>query len=266
MPLTLLSEIAGDERALRHLITETQALTSKIHREKALEILAQSKLHHVSTTGHPAVAGAADGIPHGERFPDISSYQPGADLTTIHGAKSIRVGDLLMVKVSEGTGWSDPYGNARWHEMTKLDYPHRGAYHFFHPSESPSEQAAHMLAVLHGNGGQVTDQDILVCDCEVSDGAGAPAVASGTREFGDILRHETPAKLWLYGSGPFLSSNGVQLTPYDAHWLAAYVGDPVPYMCFGRARTVSWQYSDGVNGPSPHVCPGIGPCDMSIIL
>jgi GH25 family lysozyme M1 (1,4-beta-N-acetylmuramidase) len=266
--ITLQAELMGDERALRHLITEEQALTSRVHRELALKKLADVKhTSHVVGPDHPAVSRSrGDGIAHGQRFYDVSSYQPGANLRVAKEARSLLMGHLGCTKLTEGDSYTDSYGLERWREMKTLDYPRRAGYHFIHPSMSPSEQAAHLLAVLHDTRIEVTEQDILVCDCEVSDGERSAVVATCVAEFGSILRRETKAQLWLYGGGPFLRANDVHLAPYDGHWLAAYTDDPEPYMVFGREHTVAWQFTDGVHGPTPHVCPGLGACDLDIIL
>ncbi len=262
---TLQAEIAGDEKAIRHLIGERDALSSTLKRRQALLKLREGRLHALATRGHAAV-GHGPTLSHGDRFPDTSSYQPHVDLQAVRTAGALRCGSLAFSKITEGTSWSDPYGARRWREMAGLGFPHRGGYHFIHPSESGRDQADHFLSALHADGVVIRSSDVLCCDCEVSDGEHASLVATCVREFGQVLAKETPAARWLYGGGPFLYECGVPLDGYEAHWLSAYTGDPAPYMIYGRARTVAWQYSDGVYGPSPRVCPGIGAGDMSIIL
>lgn len=266
--LQLEAEIAGEERAIRHLIGERRAISGKLARLEAHEKLLDGQLHRITTRGHPAVKPRELGevIPHGERFFDVSSYQPHVDLAAAHIAASVRVGLLGVTKLTEGEGWTDAYGTLRLRQMADVGFPHRGAYHFFHPSESAEAQADHFLAAAHEGGVEIRETDVLICDAEVSDGEPGRVVSSAVRAFGQRLRQQTKAKLWLYGGGPFLREFGVTLDGYDAHWLAAYVGDPWSYAVFGRERTVAWQYTDGRYGPVPHVCPGIGPCDMSIIL
>lgn len=256
---TLQAEIAGDEKAIRLLIGEQKALTNKLARERTALELAQAKLH--------ALIGAAAGPgPHGSRFIDISNNQPNVNLAAVRAARSIRATELAFTKLSEGTGFTDGDGPGRLRAMAGHHFPHRGGYHFYHPSESPIVQAEHFLNAAHSHGVVIRETDILACDLEVSDGQPARVVAAGARDFGRFIKQHTPAKLWLYGGGPFLHEFGVQLAPYDAHWLAAYVGDPAPFMVFGRAHTIAWQYTDGVHGPTPRVCPGVGACDLSIVL
>lgn len=261
--LQLHAELVGEERAIRHLVGEQKALTSELARERALEKLTQARLHAATTTrNHPAV-GAGGALPHGDRFPDVSEFQPNVDWGAVRRAASVRVGELAFTKLTEGTSWVDPFGQLRLREMAAQHFAHRGGYHFHHPADSPIEQAHHFL---NGGGAELGPADIACCDSEVSDGQPAPLVAAGVREFAGELRKHTPAKLWLYTGGPFAQEFGITLNGYDAHWLAAYVGNPFPFMVFGRARTIAWQYTDGRLGPVPHVCPGIGAGDLSIIL
>lgn len=263
---TLQAEIMGDERAIRHLIGERAALNSQLKREEAVLKLHEQRLHALSTKNHPAVSKGGPPLPHGHRFPDVSSYQPHVDFRLVHDDKAIGCGDIAFTKLTEGLSWTDPYGNMRLRSMRAFGFPHRGAYHFAHPSENPTDQANHFLAVAFEEHNEITAADVLACDLEVSDGQPGGTVRFFAKEFAATLRKHTPAKLWLYGGGPFLHEYSVPLDGYDAHWLPAYGPTPVPYMIYGRSRTVAWQYTDGHYGPSPHVVEGIGGCDVSIIL
>jgi hypothetical protein len=264
--LQLQAELAGEERAIRHLIGERKALGSQVARLEAQEKLTESRIHALTTRNHPAVAPAGGPLPHGDRFPDDSSFQPHVDYATVRGAGSVRVGVLAFTKISEGLSWTDPYGAHRFREMAAAGFPHRGGYHFFHPSDSPQTQATHFLQAAHADGVVLRPSDILACDAEVTDGQRAAVVAAGVKLFAAELRKHVPCKLWLYSGGPFAEENGLTLVGYDAHWLAAYVGNPAPFMHFGRSRTIAWQYTDGRFGPVPRVCPGIGAGDLSIVL
>lgn len=248
---TLQAEIAGEERAIRHLIGERRALTSKIRRQEAQLKLNQRRLEHGLV------------LAPGTRFPDVSSYQVAVDLSVVRRAGEIRAGELAFTKLTEGEGWTDTYGQGRLKTMASVGFPHRGAYAFLHPSEDPVAQAEHFL---EQGGHELTAADVIAADLEVTDGQPAARVAGCAHGFVQVIAKHSPAKRWLYGGGPFLSENHVTLDGYDAHWLAAYAPSPYPYVIYGRARTISWQYTDGHYGPSPHVCPGIGACDLSIRL
>ena len=180
-------------------------------------------------------------------------------------ASSVRVGAFAVTKLTEGLSWADHFGASRLGTMKALGFEHRGAYHYLHPSEDPAAQAEHFL---QAGGHELGPLDYAICDAEVSDGvpAGAGGVAARVRVFGETIAKHIGAARWLYCGGPFAKEFGLELAPaYEGHWLAAYVNNPAPYEVFG-ARTAAWQYTDGRNGPVPHVCPGIGACDLSIVL
>lgn len=260
-PTTLQAEITTNERAIRHLIGEQKALTSQTARYEAELKLDLAK--HKAVKAPVATGGK---IPSGDRFPDVSSYQPRVDLATVAADESIKVGQLIVMKATEGTGYTDGNVVSRWRAAAGL-FPHRGAYHFLHMNESGAAQAEYFLNELHrasadGNGPKA--QDIVICDAEVSDGESPSTVAQCVAEFGAYLLGHSPAVRWLYTGGPFATENGIKLAPFHGHWLPAYVSDPRPYYVFGTP--IAWQYSDGTHGPTPHVCAGIGPCDMSIVM
>lgn len=255
---TLQADITGEERAIRQLIGEKVALTSHIARASAKLKLDQAKYLKVSEVKVKIPASTPE-FPHGDRFPDVSSYQPHVDLATVVKDDSIKVGKLFVTKATEGLDYVDGYLASRWHGAHEVGFPHRGAYHFLHPEESGAAQAEYMLRAIESDGRTVTDQDILICDAEVSDGCSARAVAQCVAEFGAYLLGHCPAKRWLYTGGPFATEYGLKLAPYDGHWLPAYVSDPKPYYVFGTP--IAWQYSQDA------IVEGISsPCDLSVVL
>ena len=262
-PATCQADIAGDERAIRHLVGERAAENSEIHRIQAREKLLAAKVHGAAK--RPTTAPPTPEFPHGERFPDVSSYQPHVDLSAVAKDSSIAVGKLIVFKATEGLGYTDGFLVSRWNSAKEQKIPHRGAYHFLHMDESGEAQAAYFLEELH-RAGDVTAQDIVIADAEISSGQSPGTVANIVGAFGTTLAKECPAVRWLYAGGPFATENGLVLAPYHGHWLAAYVSDPKPYYVKALGTPVAWQYSDGVNGPTPHTVEGIGPCDLSIIL
>lgn len=256
------SDLTADERAIRHLVGERAAENSEIHRIQAKEKLLAAKLRQGPAV-RPTKAAPTPEFPHGDRFPDVSSYQPSVDLAEVRKDADIKVGSLIVVKATEATGYTDALLVSRWQGAKVAGFPHRGAYHFLHMDESGQAQAEYFLAELDRAGG-ATAQDIVIADAEISSGQSPGTVAQVVDAFGLYLEQHCPAKRWLYTGGPFAKENGIQLAPYDAHWLPAYVGDPTPYYVFGTP--VAWQFTDGENGPTPHIVEGIGACDLSIIL
>lgn len=275
--VTLQSEIDAEERAIRHLIGEHRSLTSATHRLEARMKLERARLGQLELAAlvtppppqHPNIP-VVKPIPHGMRFVDVSAYQPRVNLDDVRHAVELTevskspTSDLFITKATEGLDYVDGYLGSRWHGAYLAGFPHRGAYHFLHPSESGKEQAEHFLEALHASG-NIRAQDIVVCDAEVSDGQSAGTVANCVGEFGTTLAKECPAKRWLYGGGPFAKEFGLVLAPYQAHWLAAYVTDPTPYYAFGKP--LAWQFTGNGLGPAPHSVTGVGTgCDISIVL
>ncbi len=258
---TLQAEITAKARAIRHLIGEQKALADQTARYEAELKLDLERYRAVRA---PVATGGS--IPSGDRFPDVSSYQPRVDLAAVSADSEIKIGQLIVLKATEGTGYTDGNLVSRWRGASGL-FPHRGAYHFLHMNESGAAQAEYFLNELHrasddGNGPKT--QDIVICDAEVSDGESPATVAQCVAEFGAYLLGHCPAVRWLYTGGPFATENGIKLAAFHGHWLPAYIADPRPYFVFGTP--IAWQYSDGIDGPTPHAVEGIGPCDMSIIL
>lgn len=248
------------ERAIRHLVGERAAENRTIHRYQADLKLVEARAHEAK---RPTKAPPTPEFPHGDRFPDISSFQPHMDLAQVGRASDIKVGKLVVFKATEATDYTDGFFVARFTDAKGAKIPHRGAYHFLHMDISGKEQADYFLRECDRAGG-LTAQDIAIADAEITNGQNPSTVANVVGEFGSEVAKHTPAKRWLYTGGPFAKENGLVLAPYDAHWLPAYVSDPRPYYVFGAP--IAWQYTDGSYGPIPHACPGIGTCDMSIIL
>jgi len=83
-------------------------------------------------------------------FSDVSyPYQAGLDLDTY--TRSGR--DRLLVKASEGTGYTNPLFAIWWQRAKTLGLA-RGAYHFARPSQSSgTAEADHFVAAVEGAGG-----------------------------------------------------------------------------------------------------------------
>lgn len=258
--IELQTDIAGEERAIRHLIGEKAAVERGLAYHEAKLKLDEAALRNRIGVKSPTTEVKTATVPHGARFVDLSSYQSHVNLAYLRAADP----QLVVFKASEGTDYVDGYFAARWHDAHAAGFPHRGAYHFLHPNIDGAEQAQFMLNAIRQNSGTITAQDILICDAEVSDGASAATVARCIADFGNTLRGHailsgTAPKLWLYTGGPFAREFGVRLAPYDGHWLPAYVTDPKPYYVFGTP--IAWQYTQ-----TGHASGVTGSCDTSIVL
>lgn len=252
--VVLQKDIGLDERAIRHLIGEDAALNNQLKRMGAKLVLEQARLS--------ALLHRHGGLTPGERFADVSNNEPNIDVAAYgRNLKQLNGAGLLVTKLTEGTSFVDQLGLIRIAAARKAGL-HVGGYMFGHPSMDAHAQVAFFLA--HG-GADLKAGDRAINDLEVSDGAGAAAVRNLAAVFAAEVPKHTPADLFLYGGGPFLSGNGVPIKGYWGHWLPAYVSDPRRYRIYG-ALTRWWQFTDGVHGPTPHSAPGIGACDLSIVL
>ena len=175
-------------------------------------------------------------------------------------------GRLVGFKGTEGTGYTDGFLASRWSGAAAAGIAHRLVYAFGHPGEGGVAQAEYLLQAVTAGGHEIHAQDIVAYDCEVSDGEAPSVVAAAARDFASTIAKHVAAVRWLYGGGPFLQENGVSLDGYAGHWLAAYVPNPDPYEIFGAGKTIAWQYTDGAHGPAPRSAPGVGACDISLIL
>jgi len=116
-------------------------------------------------------AGAVPGI-------DVSHYQAVVDWAAVATGGEI----FAFAKASEGASVSDRYFADNWAGIKAAGLL-RGAYHFFHPSVDPTQQANNFLNCLAAaNGGSpvLAPGDLPVTlDLEVTDGATAANVLAG---------------------------------------------------------------------------------------
>jgi GH25 family lysozyme M1 (1,4-beta-N-acetylmuramidase) len=75
---------------------------------------------------------------------------------------------FVFFKATEGLSFIDPHFAANW-RAAKAAGMHRGAYHYFHPSESAVGQATLFLETVAAQG--LDAGDILVADIEITAGA-----------------------------------------------------------------------------------------------
>lgn len=168
---------------------------------------------------------------------------------------------LVGLKATEGTGFID-----RTH-ATRCENAHKAGvwvihYHFAHPGQSAEAQARAFWAQLHGH---FAVRDLAALDIEVTDGLSSVKIAHFVRAFDAAFRRISGHSLVGYSGESFLSSihsAGARLAGGDRWWIAAY--GPVKAHVPG-VGTWAWQYTDGQQGPAPHICAGIGRCDISTL-
>ncbi len=138
---------------------------------------------------------------------DISGYQ-----SSSWTAKT----DMLFVKATENTGYTNPHFVSQFSAAKKLARVH-GAYHFARPgSSSASAQADHFLAVI---GPYLTANTLLVLDLEVSR-LTQGATNQFAKDFAARLGHRYPShRRVLYMGGGYSATNtGAGLSRHFHSW------------------------------------------------
>jgi len=172
---------------------------------------------------------------------DASSWQSAAQVEHAMAGKQ-----FLIHKASEGTGFKDPAHDARV-ALARSKGWRLGHYHFAHPANSASKEAAWFLRCANPRPG-----DVLALDLEKSEGSWHDRL-SYARAFLSYVRAHTGSSPWIYLNTSWLSAlHAVASTTEWADltrsplWLAYW-----PYS--GKAGTfprVSWpvvtcqQYAD----------------------
>jgi GH25 family lysozyme M1 (1,4-beta-N-acetylmuramidase) len=165
---------------------------------------------------------------------DTSIYQGDFDWKATHV-------DFGYARISDGLGDIDSeFGNS-WTHM-KAAHIRRGAYQFFEPSESASEQAKLMVEKV----GKLGAGDLpAMIDVEVTDGRSPSEMASAIRTWLEAVEAGTGLRPIIYVGSYFWEDN-VRDTNFGKYpiWIAAY-GTACPSLPPGWSNWTFWQYSDG---------------------
>jgi len=134
-----------------------------------------------------------------------------------------------------------------------------GAYHFA-TSEDPHRQVDFFLSVVG-----IDNETLYALDWE-DNPSGGTMTASQAKSFVQYLESKIGAnRCVIYSGNTAKQALGSTKDPFwGAHrlWLAQYSSSPAPQASWDKYWI--WQYSDGVNGPGPHNCPGVsGDCDTN---
>jgi lysozyme len=183
---------------------------------------------------------------------DVSSYQG-----TINWAQVKAAGlSFSIAKASEGTGIADPDFQANWSGM-KANGIVRGAYHFFHSSDSGATQADYFLQQV----GTFAAGDLPpFLDWEVTDSGDSSATAiTEAQNFINEIQARTGLTTIIYTDPGFWTGLG-NTTQFGAYpsWIANW-GVTCPDMPSPWTNWLFWQDADNgtVNGMN---CPGA--CDL----
>ncbi len=185
---------------------------------------------------------------------DVSHFVGDVDWSTVK-----EQGKLFgFAKASEGLHTNDAQFANNWSGMKNAGVL-RGAYHFYHPNESPDDQATHFL----GQMGELQDGDLPpVLDLEVTDGESN--ISAGVLTWLQKVEDATGRRPILYVGGPFSNENltGIEFAKYPL-WLPEYgVSTPRVGDIWKEAGWTFWQYSE--SGDVEGAPGGRGSTDLDV--
>jgi lysozyme len=124
---------------------------------------------------------------------DVSNYQGVFDWAAYKG----KIG-FAYAKATEGETFTDKDFTRNWAQMRDEGLI-RGAYHFAHPNDDVTTEAAHFLAVVKAAG--LLPGDFLVLDLETTNGESVSWVASWAKAFDAHVHAATGAHALAYTDG-----------------------------------------------------------------
>lgn len=165
---------------------------------------------------------------------------------------------MIAIKATEGAHYYNPF-----HQDQCQEAHHAGLtithYHFCRPGQHDigAELRAFRTRYIRG----WRKGDYVALDLELTEGQDAQVYArSFLAEIQRFTGH--PPILYTYQSFREEHLQGLQWKG-NRWWIADYAAEPP--LQFERDGRWAWQFTDGVNGPEPHECAGIGRCDVSIL-
>ena len=183
------------------------------------------------------------------RVVDLSHHNGG--LYDFNAAKTAGIWGVIY-KATEDTGYVDEtYAAAR--QQARAAGILWGAYHFFRPGNVDA-QVAHFLDTAN------PDQDTLL----VLDHEDEGCSLDSAKRFMQEVEARTGQRPAIYSGHLIKEQLGNRKDEYLAEarlWMAQYGSNPEWPPNWDQMWL--WQYTDGVEGPSPHSVPGIGNCDCN---
>lgn len=144
---------------------------------------------------------------------------------------------FVFVKATEGTTFVDPNFHTNWTGLRAAGIV-RGAYHYFRPNVSASDQASFVANTV----GALEANDLpIVCDFEELDGVSSSNAIAAAIEFMNDVTKLTGKQAIVYTFPKFLSSYG-GLVKYPL-WAASY-GHSCPTLPPGFKAWDFWQTAD----------------------
>lgn len=186
---------------------------------------------------------SASAAPAGLSGPDIASYQHpnGApiDWTAVRQSGQ----SWAFVKATEGTGYTNPYFAADWHDSAAAGLYH-GAYHYARPSATAGSATAQAQYFANTVGPQQVPGTLPpILDLEETGGLAPVDLIAWTHEFLNALQADTGRLPMLYTYPSFWQNQmagSSEFTNYPL-WVASYGSATGPTL--GWPNYTFWQYT-----------------------
>jgi lysozyme len=168
---------------------------------------------------------------------DVSDYDPGTQWLT---TKRAGIG-FAFIKATEGTTLANANFAGDW-AGTQANGIYRGAYHFFHPSDDPAQQAQFFLQAM----GALAATDLpALLDWEVTDGVSNATQAQNALTWLQLVERSTKKIPIIYTGPAFWNALGnptafARYPLFIAHYGVACPSIPAPWSSWAF-----WQTGEG---------------------
>ncbi len=195
-------------------------------------------------------------------FADISHHQGVVDLAKYKAAGH----DRIIMKATEGTGFTDPLFNSNWVEAGRLGLK-RTAYHFQRARFNGADEFDHFYAAVQEAGG-LRAGDWLCLDTEDTDTPSRGA--ANAKEFTARAVARGVKEGLVYTGRWYGLPNGIKATIFPTGWRKLWISDYTPGQAdtavelwpgWTRAQVAARQYTDRAT-----VAGVTGRCDYNRVL
>jgi len=188
-------------------------------------------------------------------LPDVSEFQPGADLV---GIKKLN-GGAAILRACYGTSHPDATFAPHRATAARLGYGFTGLYQYLTAAQDPAAQAHKFVQMI----GHLAPHEVPILDLEEGAGNQAGRAAAWFSVVDEALGLATlplSKRSWLYSGEAFAEERGLGPIFASARhtWVAAY-RNTEPTL----GHTL-WQSTNGVVGSHITSWPGAGRCDTNV--
>jgi lysozyme len=171
---------------------------------------------------------------------DVSHFQGKINWGAVAGDPN-RI-QFAYAKATEGATYTDPLFSTNYAGMKQAGIK-RGAYHFFRPAVSVSDQVQNFLRAV----GQMDVGDMApMLDVEQADGQSPATIAGGVTQWLDQVQVALSRVPIIYTFPAFWNTNvgDEKLLNEFPLWIANFTSNPQPKLPAGAPGYRIWQYSD----------------------